>query len=252
MKNPRRIATAAAYVAAGALGATALTGVAMAAGGGSTAADSGAWHAVPAATSTPSTPAPEDGYGFGRGGMRGGGHGPGDGDPGEMADRMGRGGLSGHDADDWGPGDRADRLGGDRTGGGTGGGWSRGAGGDMLHGDLTVQDTTGTAVHRVQNGTVTAISATSITVASTDGYDSTYAITDTTVLRRDFSTVKAADIKVKDNVHISGTVSGTSVTALRVRAVSADQQAKIQQRLDDWRSAHPTPSSSATTSGTSY
>ncbi len=66
-------------------------------------------------------------------------------------------------------------------GGGMGGPGVRGA----LHGELTVPQTdgTGTQVVLVQSGTVTAVSKTSLSVKSTDGFTATYAITSTTRVR---------------------------------------------------------------------
>ncbi|MBC7639747.1 MAG: hypothetical protein H7231_08205, partial [Rhodoferax sp.] len=65
--------------------------------------------------------------------------------------------------------------------GGIGGPGMRGA----LHGELTVPeaDGTGTQVVLVQSGTVTAVSKTSLSVKSTDGFTATYAITPSTRVR---------------------------------------------------------------------
>lgn len=75
------------------------------------------------------------------------------------------------------PGDGA----GHGPGGGIGGPGMRGA----LHGELTVPrtDGTGTQVVLVQSGTVTAVSKTSLSVKSTDGFTATYAITPITRVR---------------------------------------------------------------------
>ena len=63
-----------------------------------------------------------------------------------------------------------------------GGGMGRMMGGEVLHGELVVKDGTGSATKKVlvQTGAVTAKSATSVTVKSTDGFTVTWAVSSTT------------------------------------------------------------------------
>lgn len=102
---------------------------------------------------------------------------------------------------------------------------------DVLHGTLTLKNGTGTTVVDVQRGEVTAASATSVTVKSTDGFTATYAIGEDTVVRRDRSTVGGADLVVGDNAM----VRSTGGTADVVRALSPEAAAKLQERLANGR-----------------
>jgi hypothetical protein len=153
----RRVATAAAWVAAGALGATAVTGIAVAAG-------------------TPSPVQAES--------------------PVATASAPG------------GPGGAAPARTGRRAG----------ALRNVLHGRLTVRTATGTATVDLQRGTITAASATSVTVASSDGFTATYAIGSSTTVRRDRRTVPATSLAVGD----VALVRARGGTAVVVRARSAD------------------------------
>ncbi|NKQ55343.1 hypothetical protein HFP15_20875 [Amycolatopsis sp. K13G38] len=79
---------------------------------------------------------------------------------------------------------------------------------DALHGDFTVSENGSYVTERMQNGQVTALSATSITVKSTDGYTQTYAI--------DSSTQKANNLATGTNVMVLAKVSGNSATATSI------------------------------------
>ena len=162
----RRAATAAAWVAAGALGATVLTGVASAGSFGPMLAGSGS-AVAPASSSTADVAA-----GNRRGMMR-----------------------------------------------------------DVLHGSLTVKTGTGTTVVDLQRGEITAASATSVTVTSTDGFTATYAISDATTVRRDRSTVGGADLVVGD----TAMVRANSGTADVVRALSPDALSRLTDRIASGR-----------------
>ncbi len=147
----RRAVTAAAWLTAGAVGATAVTGLAFASG--SPAADRGAPPAA-AATSRGATTAP-------------------------AARRA-----------------RALR--------------------DVLHGRFTLSTGTGTRTVDVQRGKITAASATSVTLVSTDGFTATYAVGPSTTVRRDRRTVTAGSLAVGD----AAVVRASGGTALVVRALS--------------------------------
>jgi len=150
----RSFLTASAWVAAGALGATALTGVALAAGHGPTTATS------PAASTTTSPQHP---------------------------------GLMG----------------------------------STLHGTLTVATDDGTQVVDVQRGEVTAVSATSITLTSSDGFTATYTTDSDTRVRHDGAAATLADVAVGDTAFVRSTAGTADV----VRDWSPEGLAAMQKRL---------------------
>ncbi|MEK9665265.1 MAG: hypothetical protein VW362_10910, partial [Candidatus Nanopelagicales bacterium] len=108
-------------------------------------------------------------------------------------------------------------------------GGPRGEMGHMLHSEGVIEDADGNYVTvRMQVGEVTAISATSISVKSVDGYTSTYAITDTTEQDRDRTADTQA--KVGDKVHVRATVDGSTATAEDIHAMSADFAAQMEEQ----------------------
>ncbi len=80
-----------------------------------------------------------------------------------------------------------------------------------LHGELTVPQTdgTGTQVVLVQSGTVTAVSKTSLSVRSTDGFTATYTIT------------SATRVRAKGDTGITGVKSGATVWVVSSSSHSA-------------------------------
>lgn len=103
-----------------------------------------------------------------------------------------------------------------------------GAPGHMLHSEGVIEDADGNFVTvRMQTGEVTAISATSISVKSVDGYTSTYAINDATEQERDRTADTQA--KVGDTVHVRATVDGSTATADDIHAMSADFAAQMEE-----------------------
>jgi hypothetical protein len=100
-----------------------------------------------------------------------------------------------------------------RMGGGFGGPMGGQAGGmtsllTALHGDFTVSQDGNYVTERMQTGQVSALSTTSITVKSTDGYTQTYAI--------DSSTQKASTPASGASVTVIATVSGDTATATTI------------------------------------
>jgi hypothetical protein len=101
-------------------------------------------------------------------------------------------------------------------GGGAGGG-PRGAGGgaagsvmNALHGEFTISDGNGGYKTEImQNGQVTAVSATSLTAKSADGYTKVYTINANTV----FGTGTVSDIANGDTVTVTATPSGDQASA---------------------------------------
>ena len=134
----------------------------------------------------------------------------------------------------------ADGMRGDKHDGKPGGkdGEMRGGMRGALHGELTMPqaDGTGTEVILVQRGTVTAVSSTSLSVKSTDGFTSTYTVSSTTRVRAAGGDTISA-VKVGAEVHV---VSTRDKAALMVGG-----ERKHGHRGGDH--LRPTPSASATT-----
>lgn len=113
-------------------------------------------------------------------------------------------------------------------GGGPGGGFPGGGGGgfpgggpagalglsDALHGDFVVNDNGSYVTDRLQTGTVSAVSATDITVASVDGYTQTYTINASTSV--DQGSAKIGDVAKGNTVTVIARLSGTSGTATEI------------------------------------
>ena len=76
----------------------------------------------------------------------------------------------------------------------------------------------GTVTLEIQNGTVSAVSWSSITLKSDDGFTRTYGVTSSTIVaaRRD----GIGAVKVGDQARVTATASGGTVTAIRVGDLS--------------------------------
>lgn len=84
-----------------------------------------------------------------------------------------------------------------------------------LHGDFVATGNDGGYVtERLQTGKVTAVSSGSITVASADGYSSTYVVNSGTAVDRGADNISA--VANGDTVTVIGTVSGNTATATNV------------------------------------
>jgi hypothetical protein len=121
-----------------------------------------------------------------------------------------------------------------------------------LHGELVVpqEDGTGTRTITVQSGSVTAVSATRLTVRSTDGFDATYVVGSRTRLAAGGQGISA--VKVGHEVTVVATKSGSTLTAIRVGDRTLRQQRRDDRRDDDGPGQQsPSPSASPTTSGAS-
>ncbi|MCR6481286.1 hypothetical protein M8542_00490 [Amycolatopsis sp. OK19-0408] len=119
-------------------------------------------------------------------------------------------------------------------GGGFGGGMT--ALRDALHGDFVVSNGSGGyTTERLQTGDVTALSATSVTLTSKDGYKQTYTL--------DGSTQKTGDVKQGDtNVTVVAKVDGQTATATSLgQGFEPGQRQPGQRRNGDGNySARPT------------
>jgi len=112
-------------------------------------------------------------------------------------------------------------------GGGPGGGFGRfGAGGgpgglalaNALHGDFVVSVNGAFVTDRLQTGTVTAVSATDITLRSTDGYTQSYVINSGTSVDNGANTI--ADVANGNTVTVTAALSGSTATANTIQDVT--------------------------------
>jgi len=144
--------------------------------------------------------------------------------PAGQGERDNRGERGGHH----GPGDRGKE------------GHREGHGSPLLHGEGVTEDPDGNIITvRMQRGEVTAVSATSLSVTSIDGFVSTYVITDETVVERDG---EDAAPKVGDTVHVRATVEGSTATAEHVHALSPERAAELEEHreaMEEWMSERP-------------
>ncbi|HEX6469117.1 MAG TPA: DUF5666 domain-containing protein, partial [Streptosporangiaceae bacterium] len=89
-----------------------------------------------------------------------------------------------------------------------------------------------------QNGQVTGVSGSSVTVRSSDGTTWTWTLTGDTLVRKNKKDGSASDIAAGDKVAIAGARSGGTRTAARVMDPAPDLS-KLRQRLPDLRDRLP-------------
>jgi len=82
-----------------------------------------------------------------------------------------------------------------------------------LHGEVTVGGKKQTRVLAFQRGTIEKVSATSITVKSTDGFTATYVVNADTKVRKDGEAVKTTDLGSGDTVRVVARKDGQTSTA---------------------------------------
>ena len=93
--------------------------------------------------------------------------------------------------------------------------------GTPVRGEHVVQDTTGAFVtYRMIQGTVTAVSPTSITVKAADNASQTYTVTAQTTVSQKRAEATIGDVSVGSTVHVIGTVNGSTATAERIHVRS--------------------------------
>ncbi len=103
--------------------------------------------------------------------------------------------------------------------GGPGGPGGFGGRGEVLHSEEVVQRGTTYVTIDEQSGKVTAVTPTSITVKSSDGYIATYVVGSATRIGKKGDAAKISEVAVGDTVRIEGTKSGgTGGTAGTVTA----------------------------------
>ncbi len=86
------------------------------------------------------------------------------------------------------------------------------------HGEWVTKDKTGADVtHDAVGGTVTAVSASSITVKASDGFSETFAVGSATKVHvKGTKPATIGNVKVNDRAVVAGTKSGSTVTATQV------------------------------------
>ena len=92
-----------------------------------------------------------------------------------------------------------------------------GAGGKVLHGEATVQKPGGgTSVVRFQNGVISSISGSTMTVKSTDGYTATYTVDKTSRITLNGADGTLSKLSKNDQVRVLAVQTGSSNVAKMV------------------------------------
>jgi hypothetical protein len=100
------------------------------------------------------------------------------------------------------------------------GGFGLGGLGGVVHGQVTERTSSGGyQTVDVQTGTVTAVSSSSITVKSADGYSATYVVISSTEVNAQAAGIST--VKVGDTVDLTATVSGRTATAASIIDVTS-------------------------------
>ena len=92
--------------------------------------------------------------------------------------------------------------------------------GHLEHGQFTVRTKTGDQVIDVQRGQVVAVSATSVTVRSEDGFTATYTVGSTAKVRVQKKASTITNVHTGDKVAVAATHSGTTDTLRRLADAS--------------------------------
>jgi hypothetical protein len=87
-------------------------------------------------------------------------------------------------------------------------------GGRVIHGDYTIETPSGHEEILVQSGTVSAVSSTSITIASIDGFTHTYSVVPTTVVDAQANGINT--VQPKDQVDLRAVVQSGKDTATNI------------------------------------
>jgi hypothetical protein len=112
------------------------------------------------------------------------------------------------------------------------GGFGMGLGG-AIHGSFTVKGPSGTyETIDTQYGTAEAVSSSSISVKSADGFSQSYSVDSSTIVDAEQSGILS--VKVGDTVSIQGLVSGSMVKAQRVLDVT-----QVKANHPSWGPGHP-------------
>ena len=112
-------------------------------------------------------------------------------------------------------------------------GFGRHFGGPGIHGQFTVpKQGGGYETIDTQEGAVTAVSNTSITVKSDDGFEKTYVVNGDTVVNAGRDGI--ADVKTGNTVHLTAVEASGAANAVEI----ADETT-VQQHRGAWAPAHP-------------
>lgn len=84
---------------------------------------------------------------------------------------------------------------------------------NTLHGEIAVKTKDGTKTIAVQRGTVTAVSATSLSVKSSDGFSQTWVVNTKTKVRVDGQASSASSLKTGEELGVAGGMTGNTATA---------------------------------------
>ena len=121
---------------------------------------------------------------------------------------------------------------------------SRGAfPGNVVHASYTVKGPSGTyETLDTQVGTVQAVSSSSITVKSADGYSQQYAVGSSTVVYADYNGI--GSVKLGDQVSGIGLAGSSAVTAERIVDIT-----QVQANSNTWQPRPPAPPTSPSAPG---
>lgn len=120
--------------------------------------------------------------------------------------------------------------------GGFGHGGPGGPGGELLHSEATVETSDGT-IEQVRSirGEVTAVTADSITVRASDGFEQTFVVNAETDVNKSRDEAAITDVAVGDVAMVKGTVTGDTVTADHVAAMTAAEAAEMETEREQRR-----------------
>jgi len=92
----------------------------------------------------------------------------------------------------------------------------------VVRGDLTVRAKGGTFVQvHYERGTISAVSATAITISGPDGKGATFVVTANTKVRSQGKLQAIGDLSVGQNALVFGTTSGGTYTAVLIHGIAA-------------------------------
>lgn len=82
----------------------------------------------------------------------------------------------------------------------------------MLHGEFVTKAKTGYATFDTQRGSITAVSATSISLKSADGFTATYAVTADAKVRKNGAGATITEVKTGDLARVVASKNGSTLT----------------------------------------
>jgi hypothetical protein len=91
----------------------------------------------------------------------------------------------------------------------------------VVHGEFTARTKDGYALFDTQRGTVTAVSSSSITIKSPDGFTQSYAVNPDTKVHKGRTTVGIGDVTANAKALVVAKVSGSSRTATQIVSPAA-------------------------------